>query len=64
MTCDLVTNRFLELSYDESLLFPHKSTAPMIYIFLTKEMTFEIPLLGKSITLQVYLDFLILPHYL
>ena len=32
MTCDLVTNRFLELSYEESLLFSHKSTAPMIYI--------------------------------
>ena len=32
MTCDLVTNRFLEFSYEESLLFPHKSTAPMIYI--------------------------------
>ena len=32
MTCDLVTNRFLELSYEKSLLFPHKSTAPMIYI--------------------------------
>ena len=32
MTCDLVTNRFLELSYEECLLFPHKTTAPMIYI--------------------------------
>ena len=32
MTCDLVTNRFLELSYEESLVFSHKSTAPMIYI--------------------------------
>ena len=32
MTCDLVTNRFLELSYEEVLFFPHKSTAPMIYI--------------------------------
>ena len=57
MTRDLVTNRFLELSYEENLLFPHKSTAPMIYIFLPLEITFEIPLLGKSITLQVYLDF-------
>ena len=64
MTCDLVTNRFLELSYEESLLFSHKSTAPMIYIFLPWEITFEIPLLGKSITLQVYLDFLIMSHYL
>ena len=30
MTCDLVTNQFLELSYKESLLFPHTSTAPML----------------------------------
>ena len=34
------------------------------YIFLPLEITFEIPLLGKSITLQAYLDFLILSHYL
>ena len=32
MTCDLVTNQFLELSYEACLLFPHKPTAPMIYI--------------------------------
>ena len=32
MTCDLVTNRFLDFSYEENLLFQHKSTAPMIYI--------------------------------
>ena len=36
MTCDLVTNRFLELSYEECLLFPHESTAPMIYILTFK----------------------------
>ena len=36
MTCDLVNNRFLELSYEECLLFPHKSTAPMIYILIFK----------------------------
>ena len=39
-----------ELSYEESLLFQHKSTAPMIYI-LTFENTFNqvntFPLLGK-----------------
>ena len=34
MTCDLVTNRFLEFSYEESLFFPDKSTAPML-CFLT-----------------------------
>ena len=43
MTCDLVNNRFFEISYEESLLFQHKSTAPMIYI-----LTFENNLLpGK-----------------
>ena len=36
MTCDLVTNRFLELSYEECFLFPHESTAPMIYILTFK----------------------------
>ena len=36
MTCDLATNRYLELSYEECLLFPHKSTAPMIYILTFK----------------------------
>ena len=36
LTCDLVTNRFLELSYEECLLFPHESTAPMIYILTFK----------------------------
>ena len=36
MTCDLVTNRFLELSYEERLLCPHNSTAPMIYIVTLK----------------------------
>ena len=41
MACELVTNRFLELSYEECLLFLHKSTARMIYI-LTLEITFEI----------------------
>ena len=37
MTCDLVTNRFLELSYEECLLFPHKSTVLMIYILTFKD---------------------------
>ena len=36
MTCDLVTNQFLELYYEECLLFPHESTAPMIYILTFK----------------------------
>ena len=49
ITSDLVSNRFLELSYEECLLFPHKSTALMIYIFLPLEITYEIPHLGKSI---------------
>ena len=35
-TCDLVTNRFLKLSYEECLLFPHESTARMIYILTFK----------------------------
>ena len=32
ITCDLVTNQFLELSYEECLFFPHESTGLMIYI--------------------------------
>ena len=43
MTCDLVTNRFLELSYEECLLFPHESTAPMIY-----SLTFKNNLLSSK----------------
>ena len=36
MSCDLVTNQFLELSYEACLVFPHESTAPMIYILTFK----------------------------
>ena len=49
MTCDLVINRLLEPSYDESLLFQYTSTAPMLYILKTKSyftLLLYIPFLG------------------
>ena len=52
LTCDLVTNGFLELSYDESLLFPHKTNAPMLCILTFGNNLlpgkYLFPLLGNS----------------
>ena len=56
MTCDLVTNRFLKFFYEECLLFPHESTAPMIYILTFKNnllpSKYLFPTSGKLISIS------------
>ena len=66
MTCDLVTNRFLELSYEECLLFPHESTTPMIYILTFKNnllpSKYLFPTSGKLVSTSWAISSIIIPE--